>query len=112
MIEQGALFCWIFSYMPVGTDAPTDLVHEESAHDLCAKCEKSALDWYPVATPLWNDLGFSPKRAKRTISAHFLGPKWSNEHVLFGTASRHAPALHSTTSTALPKRKHPQKAFQ
>ena len=63
MIEQGALFCWIFTYMPVGTDAPTDLVHEESAHDLCAKCEKSALDWYPVATPLWNGPGFSPKRA-------------------------------------------------
>ena len=33
----------------------TDLVHEESAHDLCAKCEKSALEWYPVATQLWND---------------------------------------------------------
>ena len=75
MIEQGALFCWIFTYMPVGTDAPTDLVHEESAHDLCAKCEKFALDWYPVATPLWNGPGFSPKRAKRTISAHFLDPK-------------------------------------
>ena len=103
MIEQGALFCWIFTYMPVGTDAPTDLVHEESAHDLCAKCEKSALDWDPVATPLWNDLGFSPKRAQRTISSHFLGPKWSIEHVLFGTASRHTPASHSTTSTASPK---------
>ena len=102
MIEQGALFCWIFTYTPVGTDAPTDLVHEESAHDLCAKCEKSALDWYPVATPLWNGPGFSPKRAKRTISAHFFGAKWSAEHVMFGTGSRHAPASHSTTSTAPP----------
>ncbi|MGN0302560.1 MAG: radical SAM protein [Anaerotardibacter sp.] len=26
MIEQGALFCWIFTYMPVGADAPTDLM--------------------------------------------------------------------------------------
>ena len=33
----------------------TDLVHEESAHDLCAKCERSALEWYPVATQLWNN---------------------------------------------------------
>ncbi len=146
MIEQGALFCWIFTYMPVGTDAPTDLmatarqradlyrfvramrkvkplftldfwndgeyvggciaggrrylhinargdvepcvffdgnylrpcpildnpyrleelvdksgaystdlVHEESAHDLCAKCADAALAWYPVAHELWND---------------------------------------------------------
>ena len=109
MIEQGALFCWIFTYMPVETDAPTDLVHEENAHDLCAKCEKSALDWYPVATPLWNGPGFSPERAKRTISAHFLGPKWSNEHVLLGTGSRHAPASHSTTSTAPPNENTPRK---
>ena len=33
----------------------TDLVHEESAHELCAKCEKSALEWYPVATQLWSN---------------------------------------------------------
>ena len=33
----------------------TDLVHEESAHDLCAKCADAALAWYPVADKLWND---------------------------------------------------------
>ncbi|MDD6651184.1 MAG: radical SAM protein [Eggerthellales bacterium] len=26
MIEQGALFCWMFTYMPVGHGAPTDLM--------------------------------------------------------------------------------------
>lgn len=26
MIDQNALFCWIFTYMPVGHDAPTDLM--------------------------------------------------------------------------------------
>ena len=26
MIEQGALFCWMFTYMPVGAGAPTDLM--------------------------------------------------------------------------------------
>ncbi|WP_418831916.1 radical SAM protein [Paraeggerthella sp.] len=26
MIEQGALFCWIFNYMPVGMDAPAELM--------------------------------------------------------------------------------------
>ena len=26
MIAQGALFCWIFSYMPVGMDSPADLM--------------------------------------------------------------------------------------
>lgn len=26
MIEQGALFCWIFTYMPVGTEAVVDLM--------------------------------------------------------------------------------------
>ena len=26
MIEQGVLFCWIFTYMPVGVNAPTDLM--------------------------------------------------------------------------------------
>lgn len=26
MIDQGALFCWIFTYMPVGMDAPCDLM--------------------------------------------------------------------------------------
>ena len=43
----------------------TDLVHEESAHDLCAKCERSALEWYPVATQLWNDPG--DPRAKQRL---------------------------------------------
>ncbi len=42
----------------------TDLVHEESAHDLCAKCEKAALEWYPVATQIWNDPA-DPQAAKR-----------------------------------------------
>lgn len=26
MIDQGALFCWIFTYMPVGVDAPVELM--------------------------------------------------------------------------------------
>lgn len=26
MIDQGALFCWLFTYMPVGMGAPTDLM--------------------------------------------------------------------------------------
>lgn len=26
LVEQGALFCWIFTYMPVGSDAATDLM--------------------------------------------------------------------------------------
>lgn len=26
MIEKGALFCWIFTYMPVGVNAPTELM--------------------------------------------------------------------------------------
>lgn len=26
MIEKGALFCWIFTYMPVGVDSPTNLM--------------------------------------------------------------------------------------
>ena len=42
----------------------TDLVHEESAHDLCTKCEKPALEWYPVATQLWNNPD-DPRAEKR-----------------------------------------------
>ena len=42
----------------------TDLVHEESAYDLCAKCEKSALEWYPVATQLWSNPD-DPRAEKR-----------------------------------------------
>ena len=26
MVEMGAKFCWFFTYMPVGNDAPTDLM--------------------------------------------------------------------------------------
>ena len=26
LVDQGALFCWIFTYMPVGVDAPTELM--------------------------------------------------------------------------------------
>ena len=26
LVDQGALFCWIFTYMPVGADAPTELM--------------------------------------------------------------------------------------
>lgn len=26
MVEMGAKFCWIFTYMPVGSGAPTDLM--------------------------------------------------------------------------------------
>lgn len=110
MIEQGALFCWIFTYMPVGTDAPTALVHEESAHDLCAKCEKSALDWYPVATPLWNGPGFSPKRAKRTTSTHLLGPKWSIEHVC-SEQEVGTPLLHTPQPQPHPRTKTPPESI-
>ena len=42
----------------------TDLVHEESAHDLCAKCEKAAREWYPVADRIWHD-ETDPRAAKR-----------------------------------------------
>ena len=42
----------------------TDLVHEESAHDLCAKCAPAALEWYPVATQLWNNPA-DPRAEKR-----------------------------------------------
>ena len=44
----------------------TDPVHEESAHELCAKCEKSALEWYPVATQLWDN--HDDPRAKQRLA--------------------------------------------
>lgn len=43
----------------------TDLVHEESAHDLCAKCAPAAREWYPVATQLWDNPD-DPRFEKRT----------------------------------------------
>ena len=44
----------------------TDPVHEESAHELCAKCEKSALEWYPVATQPWDN--HDDPRAKQRLA--------------------------------------------
>ena len=56
MIEQGALFCWMFTYMPVGAGAHcTDLQKQESAEHLCGKCRTFADEWAPVAERMWNN---------------------------------------------------------
>lgn len=48
LIEMGAYFIWYFHYMPVGNDTSP-----ESADHLCAKCDRYAKEWTPVADELW-----------------------------------------------------------
>lgn len=56
MIEQGALFCWMFTYMPVSAGAHcTDLQEQESAEHLCGKCRTFADEWAPVAEHMRNN---------------------------------------------------------
>lgn len=45
MIEKGALFCWIFTYMPVGVDSPTNLMpNSDQRHFALQSCPQNAQD--------------------------------------------------------------------
>ena len=56
MIEQGALFCWIFTYMPVGTDAPTDLMASAEQRAELYQHVRAMREKKPLFTlDFWND---------------------------------------------------------
>ena len=56
MIEQGALFCWIFTYMPIGVDAPTDLMASAEQREALYHFVRDMRDKKPLFTlDFWND---------------------------------------------------------
>ena len=56
MIEEGALFCWIFTYMPVGVDAPTDLMATAAQRERLYRFVRDMRNKKPLFTlDFWND---------------------------------------------------------
>ena len=56
MIDQGALFCWIFTYMPVGTNAPTDLMASAAQRADLYRTVRAMRTKKPLFTlDFWND---------------------------------------------------------
>ncbi len=59
MIEKGALFCWIFTYMPVGKDAPTDLMATSEQREKLYRFGREMRKTKALFTlDFWNDAEF------------------------------------------------------
>lgn len=56
MIEWGALFCWIFTYMPIGVTAPTDLMVTAEQREKMYHAVRDFRDTKELfAMDFWND---------------------------------------------------------
>ncbi len=56
MVDQGVLFCWIFTYMPIGVDAPTDLMATAEQREHLYHFVREMRDKKPLFTlDFWND---------------------------------------------------------
>ena len=56
MVEQGVLFCWIFTYMPVGVNAPTDLMASAEQRKDLYRFVRDMRSKKPLFTlDFWND---------------------------------------------------------
>ena len=56
MVEQGVLFCWIFTYMPVGVNAPTDLMASAEQRKTFTVLVRDMRSKKPLFTlDFWND---------------------------------------------------------
>ena len=56
MVDQGALFCWIFSYMPIGVDAPTSLMATSEQREHLYHFVREMREVKPLFTlDFWND---------------------------------------------------------
>jgi len=56
MIERGAKFCWYFTYMPVGKDAPTDLMATDTQREYMYHQVRRFRDKKPIfIMDFWND---------------------------------------------------------
>lgn len=59
MVDQGALFCWIFSYMPIGVDAPTSLMATSEQREHLYHFVREMREVKPLFTlDFWNDAEF------------------------------------------------------
>ena len=56
LIEQGALFAWLFTYMPIGKSAPTDLMASADQREYVYHFVRKMRDEKPLFTmDFWND---------------------------------------------------------
>lgn len=56
MVDQGALFCWIFTYMPIGTGAPTELMASAAQREQLYHVVRDMRQKKPLFTlDFWND---------------------------------------------------------
>ena len=56
MVEMGAKFCWIFTYMPVGNGAPTDLMATAEQREFMYRQVRAFRKTKPLFTmDFWND---------------------------------------------------------
>ncbi|AEB06640.1 Radical SAM domain protein [Coriobacterium glomerans PW2] len=56
MIEQGALFCWVFTFMPIGADAPTELMASAEQRERLYHFMRDMRTKKPLFTiDFWND---------------------------------------------------------
>lgn len=56
LIEQGALFAWFFTYMPIGADAPTDLMVSACQREYMYNFVRKMREKKPLFTmDFWND---------------------------------------------------------
>lgn len=56
MVDQGAKFCWLFTYMPIGKDSPTDLMVDDQQRAYMYEKIRAYRKTKPLFTiDFWND---------------------------------------------------------
>ena len=56
MVDMGAKFCWFFTYMPIGKDAPTDLLVSAEQREQMYRAVRAFRETKPLFTmDFWND---------------------------------------------------------